>query len=59
MCLRVDSASTERVGEREVGGVTRRVAARLGGERVMVGWATSCPDCIDRLTKHYSHFVGS
>ena len=35
------------------------VATRLGGERVMVGtgWATSHPDCIDRLRKHYSHLV--
>ena len=32
----------------------------LGCETVMVGtgWATAHPDCIDRLTKHYSHFVG-
>ena len=22
------------------------------------GWATSRPDCMDRLTKHYSHLVG-
>ena len=36
------------------------VAARLGCERAMVGtrWATSHPDCMDRLRKHYSHFVG-
>ena len=35
------------------------VAARLGFERAMVGteWATSCPDCMDRLRKHYSHIV--
>ena len=35
------------------------VAARLGCERAMVGtgWATSCPDCMDRLRKHYSHLV--
>ena len=32
-----------------------------GCERVTVGtrWATSCPDCMDRLTKHYSHLVGN
>ena len=36
------------------------VAARLSFERAMVGteWATSCPDCMDRLRKHYSHLVG-
>ena len=36
------------------------VAARLGCERAMVGtgWATSCPDCMDKLRKHYSHLVG-
>ena len=32
----------------------------LGCETAMVGtgWATSCPDCIDRLTKKHSHLVG-
>ena len=36
------------------------VAARRGCERAIVGtrWATSYPDCMDRLRKHYSHFVG-
>ena len=36
------------------------VAARRGCERAMVGtgWATSHPDCMDRLRKHYSHLVG-
>ena len=36
------------------------VAARLGCERVMdgTGWANPCPDCTNRLTKHYSHLVG-
>ena len=35
------------------------VAARLGCDRAMFGtwWATSRPDCMDRLRKHYSHFV--
>jgi len=35
------------------------VAARLGCEKVMVGtgWVNSCPDCIDRLTKHYSLLI--
>ena len=52
------------MGQGEVGGVTRRmtctwVAARLGCERIMVGtgWATSHPDYMDSLTKHYSHLV--
>ena len=32
-------------------------AARLGFEKAIVGteWATSHPDCMDRLRKHYSH----
>ena len=30
---------------------------RLGCERA-IGWATSHPDCMDRLREHYSHFVG-
>ena len=36
------------------------VAASLDSERVMVGteWATSHPDCLDRLTKHYYDHVG-
>jgi len=37
------------------------VAARLGCERVMVRteWANPCPDCMNRLTRHYySHLVG-
>jgi len=35
------------------------VAARLGCERAMVGTgrATSHPDSMDRLRKHYSHLV--
>ena len=35
------------------------VVARLGCERTMVGtrWVTSHPDCIDRLSKHYSQLV--
>ena len=35
------------------------VAARLGFEKAMVGirWATSCPDCMDRLRKRYSHLA--
>ena len=34
------------------------VAARLGFEKAMVGTgrATPCPDCMDRLRKHYSHW---
>ena len=83
--MRAGSASAERVGQGEVGGVTRRVtctwwlpglavkapwlgpqgdmhmvAARLGCQSTMVGtgWANSCPGCMDRLRKRYSHLVG-
>ena len=36
------------------------VAARLGCQSAMVGtrWANSCPGCMDRLRKRYSHLVG-
>ena len=36
------------------------VAARLGCQRAMVGtgWANSCPGCMDKLRKRYSHLVG-
>ena len=36
------------------------VAARLSCQSAMVGtkWANSCPDCMDRLRKRYSHLVG-
>ena len=36
------------------------VAARLGCQSPMVGtrWANSCPGCMDRLRKRYSHLVG-
>ena len=36
------------------------VAIRLGCQSVMVGtrWANSCPGCMYRLGKHYSHLVG-
>ena len=48
-----------------VGRVTRRVhdmhivAARFGFERAMVGtrFATSCPDCMDKLRKQYPHLI--
>ena len=35
------------------------VAARLGRQSAMVGtgWANSCPGCMDRLRKRYSHLV--
>ena len=35
------------------------VAARLGFEKAMVGTgrATPCPNCMDRLRKHYSHLA--
>ena len=49
------SASAERVGQGEVGGVTRRCfATRLGFEKVGTGRATGPrPDCMDRLTKQW------
>ena len=36
------------------------VATRLGCQSAMVGtwWANSCPGCVDRLRKRYSHLVG-
>ena len=36
------------------------VAGRLSCQSAMVGtgWANSCPACMDRLRKHYSHLVG-
>ena len=36
------------------------VAANLGCQSAMVGtgWTKSCPGCMDRLRKHYSHIVG-
>ena len=36
------------------------MAARLGCESAMArtGWANSCPGCMDRLRKRYSHLVG-
>ena len=36
------------------------VAASFGCQSPMVGtgWANSRPGCMDRLRKHYSHFVG-
>ena len=49
-----DSASAERVGQGEVDRITCRVTCTWWlGTR----WATSCPDCMDRLTKHYSHLA--
>ena len=59
--LHTGSVSAERVGQGEVGRGDinhhdmHMVAARLGCERVTVGteWATSHPDSMDRLTKHY------
>ena len=47
------TASAERVGQGEVGEVTRRVtcASGLSCQSAMVGtvWANSCPGCMDRL----------
>ena len=57
--LRMGSGLAERVGQEGGGwdhpqGDLHMVTARLGCERLMVGR----PDCMDRLIKHYSHFVG-
>ena len=42
------------------GGPILALAARLGCQSVIVGtgWANSCPCCMDRLRKRYSHLVG-
>ena len=53
------SGLAERMGQEGGGwdhpqGDLHMVTARLGCERLMVGR----PDCMDRLIKHYSHFVG-
>ena len=42
-----------------MGSPTECCAARLDCERAMVGtgWAISCPDCMNRLRKHYYHLV--
>ena len=50
---------TRGVGWDQPQGDLHMVAARLGFEKAMVGtrWATSRPDCMDRLRKHYSHLV--
>ena len=34
------------------------VAARLRCQSAMIGWANSCPSCMDRLRKCYYHLVG-
>ena len=58
------SASAERVRQGQVGGVTQgdmhMVAARLGCQSAMAGTgcANSCPGCMDRLRKCFSHLVG-
>ena len=43
-----------------MGGVTHMVGAKLSCQSAMVGTglANSCPGCMDRLRKHYSHLVG-
>ena len=58
--LRAGSASAERVGQGEVGGVTRMLAASLGFEMAMVGtgWGISHFDYMDRLRKNCLHLVG-
>ena len=64
-CHVCGSVSAERVGQGEVSRVTCRVtctpvAARLGCHSTMVGtgWANSCPGCMDRLRKCYTHVAG-
>ena len=63
------SASPESVGQGEMSGVGRAddmqsdmhmVPAVLGCKSAIVGtgWANSCPGCMDRLRKCYSHLVG-
>ena len=57
----------EEVGGTEGGGwahlqsAVHREAASFDFKRAMVGtgWAKSCPGCMNRLRKHYSHLVGS
>ena len=58
------SASPERVGQREVGGVTHTVTCTwwMLGLTLKRPWSvqggpTPRPDCMDRLRKHYSHLV--
>ena len=63
--LRAGSASAERVGQGEVGGVTGRVPCTwwllcLALKRpwlVPGGPPHARPDCMDRLRKHYSHLA--
>ena len=40
-------------------GAVHMVAVRLGLEKAVIGTgrATPCPDCMDRLRKHYSHLA--
>ena len=51
-------------GQGEVGEITcsdmHMVAARRGCKMAMGGtrWVNSCPGCMERLRKHYSHLVG-
>ena len=62
----MSSASAEREGQGEVGGVTcrvlctRQLLARLSCKGAMVGtgWAAFCLGCMSGLRKHYSHLVG-
>ena len=50
---------TEGGGWGHLQGDMHMVAARLGCERAMVGtgWAASHPECMNRLTKHYSQGI--
>ena len=49
------------IGRGHPQGDMHMVAARLGCQSAMVGtgWANSCPGCMDRLRKRYSHLVGA
>ena len=64
-CWCAGSASAERVGQGEVGGVTRRVLCTwqllgLAVKTAMIGteWANSHPGCMNRRRKRYSHLLG-
>ena len=60
-CLRMCSASTERVRQGEVGcSAVHMAAPRLDCKRAMfsIRWANSHPGCMKGLRKHYSHFLG-
>ena len=41
-------------------GAVHKAAARFGCKRAVVGtgWGNSCPHCMNRLRKRYSHLIG-